>query len=226
MLALLGAVHAPHTGCARAARRHAASYCAVWWEQTPRRGFLLPALAVLAAVGGVGAAAWLARRAAAGAALVLAIFGCAAVAWLASSVALTRQLLPVTVGAEGRGAFLQRLTGTYDALHEARADAGEGTIGARRRTRSPTTSRVAPSRSTSRSSTPPSQRSDYLARLRSLGVTSLLVGNGPAGTPQLDPVRELSDARRRLPRAASSRHGRSARAIPYDLVLYSLVGCA
>jgi hypothetical protein len=102
-------------------------YAAAWWEESPQARFLLPALAVLAAVAGGGSAAWLQttglRRN-----TVLIVLGVSALAWAVASLALTRQLLPVTIGAEGKSAFLQRLTGTYDAFTQARARTGTGTV--------------------------------------------------------------------------------------------------
>ena len=145
-------------------------------------------------------------------------------AWLASSVALTRQLLPPTVGAESRGAFLERLTGTYDALRAARERAGPGTIGV-----------VGydsvfnlPGRAIQIDAPefdPSLDRREYLARLRSLGVTALLVGNDAAQYPQLDPIRSCL-------RRVATYHARFVtsrslgESVPYDLVLTSLVGCA
>lgn len=104
----------------------AAAYGVVWWYGSPQARFLLPALAVLAAVGGVGAArlvragGW--KRASA--AIVLAA---AAAAWAVPSVALTRQLLPAAVGAESRAETLERLTGTYDAFRAVAART-DGTV--------------------------------------------------------------------------------------------------
>jgi hypothetical protein len=198
-------------------------YLVAWWEQTPQARFLLPALAVLAAVGGTAVAPWLrsggARRAAA-----IVVIACAAAAWLASSVALTRQLLPPTVGAESRSAFLERLTGTYVALRAARERAGSGTFGV-----------VGydsvfnlPGRAIQIDAPefdPSLDRREYLARLRSEGVTNLLVGNDPGQYPQLDPIRSCL-------RPIATYHARFVtsrslgESVPYDLVLVSLAGCA
>lgn len=93
----------------------AAGYALVWWYAVPQARYLLPALAVLAAVAGAAWAPLLLERGVRRAALV-AVVAAAAVVWLASSVALTRQLLPVAFGAESRAANVQRLTGTYDAM--------------------------------------------------------------------------------------------------------------
>ena len=77
--------------------------------------FLLPALGVLAALGGVGLAGlvrarpWTRVPLAAAAAAV-------AVLWLLPSAALTRQLLPVAFGLEGRSEFVQRVTGVQELL--------------------------------------------------------------------------------------------------------------
>lgn len=79
--------------------------------------FLLPALAVLAAMGGCGCARlvragrWPGRT-------VAALLAAAAVLWAAPSYALTRQLLPPAVGAEDRGEFLQRVTGVEELMTE------------------------------------------------------------------------------------------------------------
>lgn len=96
-------------------------YTAAWFYFAPQARFLFPALAVLAAAGG----AVVPRLAAQGSksrvallALAVAIVG----VWLVSSVALTRQLVPVAVGAEGRASAAQRLTGTYEALRAVRRD--------------------------------------------------------------------------------------------------------
>jgi hypothetical protein len=79
--------------------------------------FFLPALGVLAALGGVGVTRLLTRRPR----LVVPLVGAAAivvVAWLAPSVALTRQLLPVAFGRESRSAFLQHATGVQDMFDQ------------------------------------------------------------------------------------------------------------
>jgi 4-amino-4-deoxy-L-arabinose transferase-like glycosyltransferase len=197
-------------------------YVVAWHVQSPQARFLLPALAVLAAVGGAGAAPWLAVRGPrrAGVEVVLAI---ATVAWLAATVALTRQLIPVTAGFESRSAALQRLTGTYDALREARADAGGGTVGL-------VGYRFAfnvPGRAVSidvPEFTPLLSRRTFLDRLDSLGVRALLVGSD-AQPAWLAPIRPCLVKRATYhARFVTSRSlGKSE---PYDLVLYSLVGCA
>lgn len=102
-------------------------YLVAWWTMSAQARFLLPPLAALAAIGGhcvadLLARGGLARRAA------FALLGVAAAAWLAPSVALTRQLLPVAIGAESRAHAAQRLTGTYDALH-AMAPRVDGVLG-------------------------------------------------------------------------------------------------
>src|SRR5262249_4978458 len=103
-------------------------YVVAWHLQSPQARFLLPALAILAAVGGTAAALWLS---AAGARPVLAglVLAVAAAGWLVSTAGLTRQLFPSAVGIESRSKALERLTGTYDAFREARRRAGPGTVG-------------------------------------------------------------------------------------------------
>jgi hypothetical protein len=197
-------------------------YAGVWEEQSPQARFLLPGLAVLSAVAGAGAAPWLVavgrRRLA-----VLLVLGVAGSAWLASSVALTRQLLPVTVGVQSRTAALQKLTGTYDAFLAARARAGSGTVGL---AGYPFAFNF-PGRAVSidiPEFAPDLRRSEFVARLRSLGIRSILAGGGPAATPELDPVRGcLRQTAVYHARFVTSRSlGQST---PFDLVLYSLVGC-
>lgn len=197
-------------------------YVVAWHLQSPQARFLLPALAILAAVGGTAAAIWLSaagvRRALA--ALVLAL---AATAWLVSTAALTRQLLPPTLGMESRAAALQRLTGTYSAFLAARRRAGPGTVGL-----------VAypfafnfPGRAVSvdvPEFTPALPQRVYLMRLRSLGVRQLLVG-GSSSEAELDPVRGC--LRREAVFHARFVTSRSlGTSTPLDLVLYSLVGCS
>jgi hypothetical protein len=100
----------------------------VWWYAVPQARYLLPALAVLAAVAGAGLAPTLGaagiRRAA-----VAGVVALGAVVWLASSIALTRQLVPVALGLERREHHVQRLTGTYDALQAIRNQVGDARVG-------------------------------------------------------------------------------------------------
>ena len=194
-------------------------FVVAWHLQSPQARFLLPALAVLAALGGAAAAPWLhagGRRRGA----VLAVLSCAAAVWLVSTGALTRQLLPVTVGLESRTAALERLTGTYDALLAARGRAGAGTVGL---VGYPFTFNF-PGRAVTvdvPEFTPFLPRTAFVARLRSLGVRSLLVGGGLGA---LGPIRGcLTQEETFHARFVTSRSlGQST---PYDLVLYSLVGC-
>lgn len=98
----------------------AAAYLVSWWYLSPQARFLMPVLAVLAAIGGAGALRMAAvgripRFVVAGGALVVVI------AWLAPSIALTRHSLPVAFGAQSPAAFVQEQTGTYDALRAAAA---------------------------------------------------------------------------------------------------------
>jgi 4-amino-4-deoxy-L-arabinose transferase-like glycosyltransferase len=196
-------------------------YIVVWHLQSPQARFLLPALAVLAAVGGTAAAPWLAgsgaRRAAASAVLVAA-----AAAWLVSTAALTRELLPSAVGLESRDSTLQRLTGTYDAFRAARERAGPGTVGL---VGYPFAFNF-PGRALSvdlPEFVPSLPRAVYLARLRSLGVRNLLVADS-ASQPELAPVAGcLTRTAVYHARFVTSRSLGTSR--PLDLILYSLVGC-
>jgi Dolichyl-phosphate-mannose-protein mannosyltransferase len=197
-------------------------YLVAWHLQSPQARFLLPALAILAAVGGTAAALWLsaagARRALAAVVLVVA-----AGAWLVSTAALTRQLLPPTLGIESRTAALERLTGTYDAFRAARRRAGPGTVGL---VDYPFAFNF-PGRAVSLDVpefTPALPRRAYLARLRSLGIRDLLVG-GSSTTPELDPLRSCLQ-RKAVFHARFVTSRSLGTSTPLDLVLYSLVGCA
>ncbi len=198
----------------------ALAFVAIWWEESPQARFLLPALAVLAAVGGAGAAPWLRTRGVRRGGMVVVLTAAAAV-WLVSSVALTRRLLPVTVGAESHAALIQRLTGTYDALVAARSRVGSGTIGV---AGYDSTFNV-PGRAISLALPefdPSLSRPVYLARLASLHVRAILSSAGPV--PELAPVRGC--LRRTAVYHARFVTSRSlGHSVPYDLVLYSLLGC-
>jgi hypothetical protein len=198
------------------------AYLVAWQRESPQARFLLPALAVLASLGGLGAGDWVERGARRRLA-VLAVLGCAAVAWLAASVALTRQLLPVTVGAESRQAYLERLTGTYDALLAARTRVGPGRIG------------VAgydfvfdiPGQAVDLGVpefVPSLSRAETLRRLTALRVSSILVGGGLGSAPQLAPVRGcLTETGAFAARFVTSRS--LGRSIPFDFMTYSLARC-
>jgi hypothetical protein len=199
----------------------AAIFGVAWWELAPQARFLLPGLAVLAAVGGAGSTSWLESglrtRIPVGALLVVA-----GVAWLVASVALTRQLIPVTVGAEGRTHFLQRLTGTYDAFRSARGRSGDATIGL---VDYPYPFNV-PGRSVSLGQPefdPTLSRADYLTRLRALGVETVLAG-GTAVPSQLEPldgcVTRLASYHARFVTSRSM-----ARSRPFELTVYSSRSC-
>ena len=197
-----------------------AVYAVAWELQSPQARFLLPALAVLAALAGAGAAPWLAAGGARRG-LVAALLAVSALAWLGATAALTRQLLPVAFGAETRAAALERLTGTYDAFRAARARAGPGTVAL--------AGYPYPFNFPGRAVTldvpefvPGLTRREFMARARSLGIVAVLVGGTPP--PQLDPVRDcLSELARYHARLVTSRSlGHST---PYDLTLDSLVGC-
>jgi hypothetical protein len=103
-------------------------YTAVYLYLVPSQArYMLPALAVLAALGGYGAARLLRSREWAHKTLVVLLV-LVAVTWIVPSAALTRQLIPVAFGAESRDHFLQRVTGvqkTFDAVAK-RTDATIG----------------------------------------------------------------------------------------------------
>jgi hypothetical protein len=89
-----------------------------WWYLSPQARFLLPALAVLSAVGGAGVVA-LAGRSRAGAALAAVGALAIGVGWAAPTFALTRRSLPVAVGGQSRRSYLEAQTGTYRVLVDA-----------------------------------------------------------------------------------------------------------
>jgi hypothetical protein len=197
-------------------------YAVAWREESPQARFLLPALAVLAVLGGLGAADWIAaggrRRVA-----VIAVLACTAVVWLVASAALTRQLLPIAVGAESRAAFLSRLTGTHRALVEARARVGPGRIG------------VAgydsvfgiPGQAVELGVpefVPSLSRAAMLRRLTSLKVRSILVGGGLASAGQLAPISDcLRPTGTFSARFVTSRS--LGHSIPFTFTTYSLADC-
>jgi hypothetical protein len=89
-----------------------------WWYLSPQARFLLPALAVLAALGGTALVPlWGQGRIGA----VVVGVGVLAMAadWVAPSVALTRRALPVAFGATSRSAYIQQETGAYYAIRDA-----------------------------------------------------------------------------------------------------------
>lgn len=98
----------------------AVAFAVSWWYAAPEARFLLPALAVLAAVGGAAVARLAAGGRAARAAVAVGVL-LMALDWLAPSVALTRRALPVAFGAQSRAAYVQDQTGTYNALRAASA---------------------------------------------------------------------------------------------------------
>jgi hypothetical protein len=89
-----------------------------WWYLSPQARFLLPGLAILAAIGGPAVVA-IARRGKVGAVAVAIGTLAVAVDWIAPSVALTRRALPVAFGATSRAAYVEHETGTYNALLDA-----------------------------------------------------------------------------------------------------------
>jgi hypothetical protein len=164
----------------------AAAYCVVWVEQSAQARYLLPPLAILAAVAGAGAARWL-RADAKRRLATFCVLALAGVAWFASSVALTRQLLPVTVGAESRNHFLQRLTGTYGSYREARASVGNGVVGL--------VGYPFPFNFPGRAVTidvpefvPSLSRREYTNRLRPFGIRAILVAGDLRNQPGLAPI--------------------------------------
>jgi hypothetical protein len=100
-----------------------AGYTLVWWYAIPQIRYLMPALAVLAAVAGAAFGPTLERSGRRRAALLVVLL-LAVAAWAAPSFALERQLLPVTVGAESRAHHIQRLVGTYTAMQAVRQKVG------------------------------------------------------------------------------------------------------
>jgi hypothetical protein len=194
----------------------ATAYACIWWVLSPQARFLLPALAVLAAVGGSGAAAWLSsrgiRRVAAAAALTAA-----ALAWAASSAALTRQLLPPVVGAEGRDAHVQRLTGTQDAYRAIARDVdGVVGFGGSLYTYAYPERAIALELPEFASDVPPAR---YVERLRAHQVEWIVVPEEAGRAPALDPIRRCVvrvrgyDARLVLSRTRGG-------SIPWPLGLY------
>ena len=89
--------------------------------------FLLPALGVLCALGGVGVAWLLETRPWTRTPLVAVAFVVAAF-WLVPSAALTRHFLPIAFGFQSRSAFLQETTGVEDVFTAA-ARRAPGTVG-------------------------------------------------------------------------------------------------
>ena len=127
LFALAALVLLRRNGVALGAFAAAAAYTLVWWYVQPQARYLMPALAVLAALGGV-AAAELLDRGGPGRLAALVVLAAAAVAWAVPSAALERQLLPVAFGAETRAAHVQRLLGTWDLFHEVARRVGRDTL--------------------------------------------------------------------------------------------------
>ena len=197
-------------------------YLVVWREESPQARFLLPALAVLAVLGGLGAADWLSRGAWRHRA-VLTVLACAAAVWLGASGALTRQLLPIAFGAETKGAFLQRLTGTYRATAEARARVGPGTIGVAGYDFAFNIPGDAVDLGVPEF-VPSLTRQEMLDRLGSLGVKAILVGGDLGAAQQLAPI--LGCLRRTGVFQARFVTSRSlGQSIPYSFATYSLADC-
>jgi hypothetical protein len=133
--------------------------------------FFLPALGVLAALGGVGIARLVIARPWTRVPLVAAA-GLVVVAWLLPSAALTRQLLPVAFGLESRSAFIERVTGAQDVFDAVDRETA-GTVGFADydyifNYPGRAIAIAAPEFDDQVS------RTDYLQRLRASGVTSIL----------------------------------------------------
>jgi hypothetical protein len=169
--------------------------------------FFLPALAILAALGGVGVARMLADHRwtrlplAAGVALLT-------LAWLLPSAALTRQFLPVAFGLESRAGFIQRMTGVEGLFRNVHRRAA-GTVGFadyENLYNYPGTA-IAIARPQFDDTV---SRRDYLERLRSYGVRDILTPelllDGPSPLPEGRIQRVNNLARELYPIAACLRH--------------------
>jgi hypothetical protein len=165
-------------------------YAVAWWETSQQVRFLVPALVAAAAVGGAGVAGLIARHPPARAPLLVVLAAATAV-WAVSSIALTRQLIPVAFGAESRSHFLQRLTGTYDTFRrvQARVDGELGLIGY------PFAFNY-PGRALGLESpafTPTVPRAEYVRRLRAYGVKEVLVSDDSYGHSVATPIAGCAD---------------------------------
>ncbi len=190
------------------------AYLVLWWTLSAQARFLVPALGVLAAIGGVAAAAALGRgRLWRAAALAVGVGGL--LHWAVPSVVLTRQLLPSAAGLESRAEAAERLTGTYEALHAIARDAAPGTVafaGYRQTYHYPGPA-IQLGAAEFSSDLP---RAPYLARLRREGVsTAVVAGDLPAQTAGC--VERLGEyqARAVLSRSRSE-------SVPLELVAYRL----
>ena len=123
--------------------------------------------------------------------MLLAVLAAAVAVWGVSSVALTRQLLPVAFGAESRGHFLQRLTGTYDTYREvhARVPGELGLVGYPYAFNYP--GRAIGLESPAFTKTV--SRADYVRRLRAYGVTDVLVSEDDNGRTFSRPISGCAD---------------------------------
>lgn len=196
-------------------------YLVAWWHLTQQARFLLPAAAALAAVGGAGAAAAIARvpplRWP-----VAAVFVAAAVVWAISSVALTRQLLPVTVGAESRPHFLQRLTGTFATFVAVHRIAGDS-LGLAMYT-FPFNYPGRAIQLEDPAFAPWIGRAGWLRRVAPLRVDYVLAPASSSPLPELVPVAGcLRRLARYHARYVTSRSLGTSR--PYDMVLYGVAPC-
>jgi hypothetical protein len=164
----------------------AAVYAVAWWTTSQQARFLLPALGLAAAAGGAGLARLVARHPGVRPVLLAVLVAVVGV-WGVSSVALTRQLVPVAVGAESRSHFLQRLTGTYRTLREVR-ERVPGVLGLA----GYPFSFNYPGRAIGLEHpafTETVSRREYVRRLRAYGVHDVLVSDDAAGREQIAPIR-------------------------------------
>lgn len=150
-----------------------------WWASSEQARFLLPALALFAAAAGAGMVS-VPRP------VVLAVMAVSAAAWAIPTALLERQLVPVAFGAESQPHFVQRMTGTYDALRAASRSAG-GTLALAGYNGIYYASGDAVFLGPGEFASDVSRR-DYLARLQRLDVTDVLA---PAHgrIPALAPIR-------------------------------------
>lgn len=123
VLAALGCWVLRKNRAAMVAAAAVAGYVFVWWYLIPQVRYLLPGLAVLAALAGAGLGDVLERPGRRRIAMAL-VLGVVCVAWAAPSYALERQLLPAAVGAQSQAENVDRLVGTYTALHEIEQQLG------------------------------------------------------------------------------------------------------
>lgn len=185
-----------------------------WWVSSQQARFLLPALALLAAVAGSGIAAFAADRSRARI-LPAAVLVAAAVVWAVPSAALMRPLVRVAFGLETHAHFIQRLTGTYDALQAAgRSTKGTLALGYESLYYVPRDAVYLGAGEFA----PDVPREVYLARLRELGVYRVLTPD-PEAVADLSPIRPCLHLVRVLPaRLVTSRTRGTSVPFPLDLM--------